>query len=279
MPQAPPNFMLRSTAQALASHRLHGVTLLLAAALTACSTTQVPPAPVPATPVPPQADLARVGTPRNYLLQPADTFEVKFFRTPELNEAVVVRPDGKISLQLVGEVQAAGMSVPELEASLKTLYAKELRRPTVSVIVRSFSPSRVFVAGEVRAPGEQVMNGDLTALQAIARAGFFTPDAKTGQVVILRYKGPQGPEFITMDAGAMIDASSAAPGSSPLHSQDVVLEPMDVVYVAPTRIATVADFFSRYVNNIIPLWRNLGFSMIYYTNTAKTKTTGTVTQQ
>ena len=116
------------------------------------------------------------------------------------------------------------------------------------------------------------------ALQAIARAGFFTPDAQTGQVVILRYKGPQGPEFITLDAGAMIDASRATSAENPLHAQqDVVLEPMDVVYVAPTRIATVADFFSRYVNNIIPLWRNLGFSMVYYTNTVKTRTSGSVT--
>lgn len=253
------------------------VSLPVLVGLTACGTHHPPPSSL--TPPTHGAAAPQPTAPqRNYLLQVADTFDVKFFRTPELNESVVVRPDGKISLQLVGEVQAAGLSVPELEQSLRTLYAQELRRPTVSVIVRTFSPSRVFVAGEVRSPGEQTMNGDLTALQAIARAGFFTPDAQTGQVVILRYKGPQGPEFITLDAGAMIDASRATSAENPLHAQqDVVLEPMDVVYVAPTRIATVADFFSRYVNNIIPLWRNLGFSMVYYTNTVKTRTSGSVT--
>lgn len=211
---------------------------------------------------------------RSYLLQPSDNFDVKFFLTPELNENVVIGPDGRIALQLVGEVQAAGQTVPELEAALRQAYAKELRNPLISVIVKSYSPQRVFVAGEVRNPGELVIQGELTALQAIARAGFFTPDAQTQSVVILRYKGEGGPEFITLNAQALLQRPGA-PDTAPLHAaEDVVLQPMDVVYVAQTRIAGVADFFSRYVNNIVPLWRNLGFSAVYYTNTAKVRSVG-----
>lgn len=232
-----------------------------------------PVTPVAAAPLPPAA---AASGPRTYLLQASDNFDVKFFLTPELNENVVIRPDGKISLQLVGEVQAAGLSVAELEAALLKRYAKELRDPEISVIVKSYSPQRVFVAGEVRAPGEFVLQGDMTALQAIARAGFFTPDAQASQVVVLRYKGPRGPEFITLDAGAMLNRPSSPDMALAHATRDVVLEPMDVVYVAQTRIAGVADFFGRYINNILPLWRNLGFSAVYYTNTAKVVSTGQV---
>jgi protein involved in polysaccharide export with SLBB domain len=197
-----------------------------------------------------------------YLLQPGDSFDVKFFYSKELNESVVIRPDGKISLQLVGEIQAAGLEPGNLERELHTRYGKVLRDPTVTVIVKQVAPQRVFVAGEVRSPGEVVLQPDMTALQAVSRAGFFTRDAETRNVVVLRYKGTDGPEFIVLDIKALMD------GRTDAH-RDVALLPMDIVFVPQTQIAGLADFFGRYVGNIVPLWRNLGFSMIYYTNSAK----------
>lgn len=199
---------------------------------------------------------------RTYYLQPGDAFDVKLFYSPELNESVVIRPDGKISLQLVGELQAAGNSPREMEELIRGQYARVLREPAVTVVVRQVSSQRVFVAGEVRAPGEVPLSGDMTALQAIARAGFFTRDAESRQVVVLRYKGDAGPEFIMLDAKALVDGSAGG-------QADILLQAMDVVFVPQTQIAGIADFFGRYVNNIVPLWRNLGFSMIYYTNNAR----------
>lgn len=197
-----------------------------------------------------------------HLLQAGDSFELKFFYSPELNESVVIRPDGRISLQLVGEVQAAGLEPAELEVELRRRYAKELRDPSVTVIVKQVAPQRVFVAGEVRTPGDVALQPDMTALQAIARAGFFTHDAETRNVAVLRYKGAQGPEFILLDMKALIDGAGGASG-------DIALQPMDIVFVPQTRIAGLADFFNRYLNNIVPLWRNVGFSMMYYTNSAR----------
>ena len=210
----------------------------------------------------PASSPAWASTPRVYLLQSGDAFDVKMFYSPELNESVVVRPDGKISLQLVGEVQAAGNSPSELERDLRERYAKVLREPVVTVVVKQFGPQRVFVAGEVKNPGEVPLQEDMTAFQAVARAGFFTRDSEARNVVVLRYKGGNGPEFILLDMKAMVDGQPGTKG-------DVLLQPMDVVFVPQTQIAGVADFFNRYVNNIVPLWRNLGFSMIYYTNNAR----------
>ncbi len=260
--------------------RLFAIATIGAFLCSACVTTSFPvgPASLPVATMP-AAPASAPTAPRSYLLQSGDAFDVKLFYSPELNESVVVRPDGKISLQLAGEVQAAGRSPGELELELRTLYAKALRDPAVTVVVKQFKAQRVFVSGEVRTPGEVALQDDMTALQAIAHAGFFTRDAEARNVVVLRYKGSNGPEFILLDMKAMMDGERSTnmddvarqPGSGPgsLKGSDVALQPMDVVFVPQSRIASVADFFTRYVNNIVPLWRNLGFSMIYYTNSAR----------
>lgn len=203
-----------------------------------------------------------VSSERVYLLQPGDTFEVKLFYSPELNDSVIVRPDGKISLQLIGEVQAAGMRPADLEAELRERYAKVLRDPVVAVVVKQYQAQHVFVAGEVRTPGEMVLQDRMTALQAIGHAGFFTADAETRSVAVLRYRGTGGPEFFMLDIKAMIDGQPDA-------GADVMLQPLDVVFVPQTQIASVADFFSRYVDRIVPLWRNMGFSFQYFVQSAR----------
>ena len=76
---------------------------------------------------------------------PGDQLDIKFFYNPELNEAVTLRPEGKISLQLVDEVQAAGLPPAELDARLTEAYSRELKKPMVSVIVRSFKGQRIYV--------------------------------------------------------------------------------------------------------------------------------------
>ena len=193
----------------------------------------------------------------DYRLQVGDKLETRFFHVPQLNEAMRVRPDGKISLQLIGEVQAAGLTVPELEVLLKGRYARLLRRPEVSINLQEFSPPRVYVGGEVMRPGTLELRGQVTTIQSIMGAGGFTPDAETGNVVVLRYGNSGQPKFIQLNLTPPFSADG---------QQDLPLQPFDVVYVPKTAIAGVADFFSRYVNNIIPLYRNLGVSVLYNLN-------------
>ena len=76
--------------------------------------------------------------PPQYFIQSGDQLQIKFFYNPELNEAVTVRPDGKISLQLVDEVQAAGLTPAQLDDFLTDRYSKELKKPAITVIVGSF---------------------------------------------------------------------------------------------------------------------------------------------
>jgi len=85
--------------------------------------------------------------PPEYRMQPGDEMDIKFFFNPELNQTVFVRPDGKISLPVVDDVQAAGLTPSELDALITQIYARELRKPMVTVIVKTFTGRQVYVGG------------------------------------------------------------------------------------------------------------------------------------
>jgi polysaccharide export outer membrane protein len=182
---------------------------------------------------------------------PGDVLDVKFFHAPELNESQTVRPDGRITLQLVGEVPVAGKSPDELRAELTRLYTPELKNPEVAVIARSFYERRVYVGGEVKTPGLIAMPGPLTALEAIMQAGGF--NARTAQrknVVIIRHK--DGKRY-----GCALDLSGALKGE---EGRPFYLEPHDIVYVPRTTIAKVNQWIDQYITKIVP---RTGFNINY----------------
>src|SRR5579862_21379 len=112
--------------------------------------------------------------PLAYVLAPGDNVEVKFAYVPDLNQAQIIRPDGKISLPLVHDVPAAGMTPTELQDSLLKKYQDTaLKSPELVVIVREFNASKIYVGGEVGLPGTQPLLTPTTVLQAILQANGF----------------------------------------------------------------------------------------------------------
>jgi protein involved in polysaccharide export with SLBB domain len=212
--------------------------LLPILALAACTAQPVPgvrPAMLQAT-APPSIE--------NYLLVPGDLVAVKFYNNPEFNEDVIVRPDGKISLQLIGDVSAAGLSPEALGAQLTERYAKELAKPRVSVIVRQLGAPPVYVGGEVGHPGVVPLVTGMTLFQAIQAAGGLSVTAHRKQVILIR-KGTDGRR-----AGYSIDVRPIASGAHP--EDDVSLGAYDIVFVPTSTIANVDIFVDQYVNRLIP---------------------------
>ena len=121
-----------------------------------------------------------------YTIAPGDELDIKFFFNPELNETITVRPDGMISLQLIDEIQAAGLQPAELDQKLTDLYSRELRKPVLTVIVRSFTRQRVYVGGEVNTPGLIELSGGLTALQAVFQSAGFKETADPAETLVIR---------------------------------------------------------------------------------------------
>jgi polysaccharide export outer membrane protein len=138
------------------------------AAVTACST--VPPTP---------ADMMQA---TEYRLGPGDQLKITVFGETDLTGAYVVGSQGTIAYPLIGEVQAAGKTVPEFTTALQTALQQFIRQPNVSVEVANYRP--FFILGEVQRPGTYPYSANLTVLNAVATAGGFTYRANQGRVFI-----------------------------------------------------------------------------------------------
>lgn len=191
-------------------------------------------------------------------LRPGDEVEVKFYYTPELDITQMVRPDGKISLQLVGEIEAKGKTPDQLRSELLRLYVSHLKQPEIAVIVRSLLNRKVYVGGEVVTPGVFDMPGETDVLQAVMQAGGFRlPEAEVKNVIVIRHKEGQRYAY-------PVDLKNALEGRI---SQPFYLQPQDIVYVPRTKITKLGQWVDQHINNIIP---HTGF---YFTRSLNDSTT------
>lgn len=180
-----------------------------------------------------------------YVLTPGDQLAVKFYKSPELNEDVIVRSDGMISLQLVDDVLAAGRTPAQLSADLRGRYSKELADPAISVIVRKPIGDRIFVGGEVGKVGPIDLVGGLTLFQAIQEAGGFLKTAHRAQVIVIR-RTPDGKA-----TGRSVDIRPVQTGERP--EDDVLLAANDVVFVPRSKIGNVDVFVEMYIRDALPI--------------------------
>lgn len=188
--------------------------------------------------------------PESYVLRVGDLIGVKFYQNPDLNEEVTIRPDGKISLQLVGDVEAAGLSPVALSEMLTRRYTGELATPKISVIVRQIPSNQVYVGGEVGKQGTVPFVSGLTLYQAVQAAGGLLKTAHRKNIVLIRRGGDSQP------SGYVIDIRSIASGEHP--ENDVPLRPFDVVAVPTSKVADVDIFVEQYIRNALPVMPGFG---------------------
>jgi polysaccharide export outer membrane protein len=121
-----------------------------------------------------------------YVIGPEDVLTIDVWNEKELSGPVPVRPDGKISVPLLNDVQAAGLTPMQLMSSLTEKLKKYVADPTVTVTVTTVNSRKVYILGEVTRPGAFALVPDMTVLQALTTAGGPTPYAKTSKIYILR---------------------------------------------------------------------------------------------
>lgn len=174
-----------------------------------------------------------------YRIQPGDDLDIKFYYTPELDSLSAVRPDGRISLPLLGDVMAAGRTPNELTQSLIAQYSSELKTPEITVFVRTFAAQQVFVDGEVKSPGVTPLATDTTALQAIFSSGGFTDRAREEQVVLIRRRPDKEPLVVMLNMKNVLNGNDL--------EQDVALLPSDIIYVPKKPIIFVNIWVDQYI--------------------------------
>jgi polysaccharide export outer membrane protein len=125
----------------------------------------------------------------DYLLGPEDVLEVSVWKEEDLSKEVMIRPDGKISLPLIGDIQAAELTVEGLKENITQALAEFIDEPSVLVTVKEINSLKIFVQGEVAQPGAYGLKSNHTVIQAISLAGGFTEWAKKDKMVIFRKEG------------------------------------------------------------------------------------------
>ena len=182
----------------------------------------------------------------DYRLYPGDQIDITVPSAPELSRlAVVIQPDGRVTMPLIDPVMAADLTVPQLQAALSQAYATQLLRPQVTVAMKLTTPLKVFVGGEVGTPGVYDMAGDINSLQAVIQAGGFKVSAKTDRVVIIR-RGPGGQAMMrTVNLQSAMKANAGA--------DFVPLRRFDVVYVPRSNIAEAGLFMQQWFRDISPV--------------------------
>jgi polysaccharide biosynthesis/export protein len=185
--------------------------------------------PAPETPAPaatpaaaPQGmDASAPVDPTSYIIGADDVLQITVWKESTLSGTFPVRPDGMISMVLLGDIKAAGFTPVQLTANLTTQYKKYIQDPIVTVGVQSVNSKRIFMVGEVGHVGPLPLTPGMTPLQAIASAGGLTPYAKKKSIYILR--GLQGKQ-----EKILFNYKAALRGD---NSQNLILQPNDTVVV------------------------------------------------
>jgi polysaccharide biosynthesis/export protein len=190
-------FHSRSTGSSLRRRLLPQLALVVASATVYAQTPAPAPsagsvpatrgtAPAPAATGTAPAPATGVVAPPGFLIGPEDVLSIVYWRDREMTTDVVVRPDGKISLPLLNEIQAAGLTPGELRDRITEQSKRYLEEPNLTVVLKQINSRKVFITGEINKPGPYALTAPTTVLQLIALAGGLKEFAKSDKIVIVR---------------------------------------------------------------------------------------------
>jgi polysaccharide export outer membrane protein len=158
----------------------------------------------------------------DYLIGAGDVLEILVWREPDISRTVRVRPDGKISLPLVDDIQASQSTLLQLKKRITDALAGYVDKPSVYVMLQENRSKKIYIVGTVGAPGEYVLEREITILQAIAMAGGFTEWANKDDIVIIRTR-PEGQARIKFNYDRVVSGKDI--------QQNILLKPDDVIIV------------------------------------------------
>ncbi len=174
-----------------------------------------------------------------YRIRKGDKVSVKFLYQPELSDAaLVVRPDGKISMPMIEELKAEGLTVKELKIALEKAYREILLDPEITVNLIEFVAPRVFVTGQVVKPGSYDLRAGQTLFQVVSLAGGFTRDAHRKQILHARPINDRELKVVVVDLTKLLK-----PGNNQF---DIVLQDGDYVYVPDSKMAKLSTIMTAF---------------------------------
>lgn len=175
----------------------------------------------------------------DYRIRKGDRLSIKFLYQPELSDAaMIVRPDGKISLPMIDELKVEGLTTKELKTTLEKAYREILLDPEIVVNVVEFMAPRVFVSGQVVKPGSYDLRAGQTLFQVVALAGGFTREAHRKQILHARPINERELKVVVIDITKLLK-----PGDKKF---DLVLQDGDYVFIPESRMSKLSTILSAF---------------------------------
>ncbi len=169
----------------------------------------------------------------DYIVGPEDVLEITVWRNTDLSKVVAVRPDGRISLPLFGEVTAVGQTAVQLAETIAGKLKEFKENPQVSIVVKEVNSYAIYVLGEVAKPGKYPLKSKTTLLQAITLASGFTPAAARNKIVVFRF-GENGEKDMKIKASYDdIILRDASPQNLQLKPGDTIVVPSETMVLVP----------------------------------------------
>jgi protein involved in polysaccharide export with SLBB domain len=210
--------------------------LLLMAATIGCAAREGPVTLIP---------LSSPSSPGEYIVQAGDTLDIKFYYHPDHDQQnLIVRPDGKLLLPLIGDIQAVGMTPEQLAEHIAQRYSFTLREPKVAVDVKTVNTGQVYVGGEVLRPGVIKLKPKMNLIQAVFEAGGPKDEGDIERVVLLRSIGDN--QFGYREINLMRIVKHEEPADDAVLAQD------DLIFIPKTGIAKANLWVQKYIRNMVP---------------------------
>jgi polysaccharide biosynthesis/export protein len=200
---------------------------------------------------------ASADNPPPYRFIAGDVVEFDFFYNSELNQSMQIRPDGRVSLPLIGEFAIQGKTVSDARAELQQLYSPILKTPSLNLTVKSFAGQKVFVGGEVNRPATLDLSGGLTAPAAIFEAGGPRKTGALGRVLLIHKSADGTPERRVLDL-------SLDNMGRPLQADAFLqLAAYDVLIVPERKVSKFDRWVDEYLRQAVPGVLTGGFTYLF----------------
>ena len=169
-----------------------------------------------------------------YRIQPGDGVEVQYRYTPEFNAKATVQPDGRIAIPIAGFVPVGGLTLEEARGTITALAGQRLRDPEVIVLLTDFVKPTFTVAGQVARPGRYDVRGGITAVDAVAVSGGFTPSSKHSQVILVRRVNDEYADVRVVDLKRVMSTAGI--------KEDIKIQGGDLLIVPQNRVSKMERY-------------------------------------
>jgi protein involved in polysaccharide export with SLBB domain len=198
--------------------------------------------------------LASGGDDALYRIGPGDQLTVRFLVNPDMDAQVIVGPDGQGVFPLISSVPVAGMTIPQVNATLEQAYGQVLRNPQMETLVSQYNAAQVFVGGEVREPGAYPLKGNVNASRAVMIAGGLLPTAGTGKVIVIHQAGQdERPIMRVVDLKLALQQADLG--------RDPPIQAGDLIFVPRSSIAEADLFVQQHITNLVPFGTSVGYTI------------------